>query len=48
MDMHNPALDEMMKTSDDQKAQTTSTLDLKEPYNTWSDRFKYKKSDSQL
>ncbi len=48
MDMNNPALEEMTKLNDDQKAQTTSTLDLKEPFSTWSDHFKYQKPAGSL
>jgi hypothetical protein len=46
MDMKNPSLEAMNALSDDQKAQTTSTLDLKEPYSTWSDHFKYQQPGS--
>lgn len=46
MTPHNPSLEEMMSTKEDQKAQTTSTLDLKEPFTTWSDHFKYQKTGS--
>jgi hypothetical protein len=35
-----------MATSEDEKAKTTSTLDLKEPFTTWSDHFKYQKTGS--
>jgi hypothetical protein len=48
MTPHNPSLDEMMATSEDEKAQTTSTLDLKEPYSTWADHFKYQKPAGSL
>jgi hypothetical protein len=46
MDMHNPSLDGMNTLSEDEKAQTTSTLDLKEPFTTWSDHFKYQTTPS--
>ena len=46
MIMNNPALEEIMTTSEDEKAQTLSTLDLKEPYTTWSDHFKYQNTGS--
>lgn len=46
MTPHNPSLDNMMAISEDKKAQTTSTLDLKEPFSTWSDHFKYQKTGS--
>jgi len=48
MQPHNPSLEKMMATSEDQKAQTTSTLDLKEPFSTWSDHFKYQKPIGSL
>lgn len=47
MEIQNPALDEMTTTKQNQKANTTSSMDLKDPFPTWSDDFKYKKSDSQ-
>jgi hypothetical protein len=47
MEPHNPALDEMRTPKKSQKANTTSSMDLKDPFPTWSDDFKYKKSDSQ-
>jgi hypothetical protein len=46
MDIHNPALAEMMTTPEDEKAHTISTMDLKEPFTTWSDHFKYQKPGS--
>jgi len=47
MQFQNPALDEMMIPKDDSKPHTTSSMDLKEPFPTWSENFKYKKSNSQ-
>lgn len=47
MQPHNPSLEEMMITPEDEKAHTTSTMDLKEPFPTWSDHFKYQKPGSQ-
>jgi len=47
MEPQNPALDEMMTNKQSQKANTTSSMDLKEPFPTWSENFKYKKSNSQ-
>jgi hypothetical protein len=46
MEFQNPSLQELEMTRDDQKATTTSTLDLKEPFTTWSDHFKYQKTGS--
>jgi len=43
---HSPSLEEMMTTPEDQKAHALSTLDLKEPFTTWSDHFKYQKPGS--
>jgi len=43
---HNPSLETMMTPSEDEKAHTTSTLDLKEPLTTWSEHFKYLKPGS--
>ena len=45
MELHNPALEEMI-TPENQKANTTSSMDLKEPFPTWSDHFKYQKHGS--
>jgi len=47
MQIQNPALEEMMTTKENQKANTTSTMDLKDPFPTWGDKFKYQKSNSQ-
>jgi hypothetical protein len=47
LENHNPALDEMTTTKQIKKANTTSSMDLKEPFPTWNENFKYKKSDSQ-
>lgn len=44
MQIHNPALDEIMTTKAKHKANTTSTMDLKDPFPTWGDHFKYQKS----
>ena len=46
MEFQNPSLEELEAIKDDQKAQTTSTLDLKEPFSTWSDHFKYQQTGS--
>jgi len=46
MNINNPALTEMMTTPEDEKAHTISTLDLKEPFTTWSEHFKYQKPGS--
>lgn len=46
MDIHNPALDEMMTIPEAEKAKTTSSMDLKDPLSTWSDQFKYQKPGS--
>ena len=46
MVMHNPSLEEMMTTKESEKAQTKSSMDLKEPFPTWSEHFKYQKSGS--
>ena len=46
MENHNPSLETMMTPSEDEKAHTTSTLDLKEPLTTWSEHFKYLKPGS--
>jgi len=46
MNFQNPSLETLNSISEDQKAQTTSTLDLKEPFSTWSDHFKYQKTGS--
>lgn len=40
MQIHNPSLDKMMATKENQKANTTSSIDLKESTKTWKDYYK--------
>ena len=46
MEIHNPALDEMMTTSENHKANTISSTDLKEQLTTWRDYYKNQKPGS--
>jgi hypothetical protein len=46
MNFQNPTLDEMEKKASSSESTTTSTLDLKEPFSTWSDHFKYQNTGS--
>jgi hypothetical protein len=46
MNFQNPTLDEMEKKANTSESTTTSTLDLKEPFSTWSDHFKYQNTGS--
>ena len=41
MQIHNPSLERMNEIPEDQKAHTTSTLDLPDSLYSWSDHFKY-------
>jgi hypothetical protein len=46
MEFQNPSLEAYQESLNGAKAQTTSTLDLKEPFSTWSDHFQYQKTGS--
>jgi hypothetical protein len=46
MNFQNPSLEAYEESLNGAKAQTTSTLDLKEPFSTWSDHFQYQKTGS--
>ena len=46
MEFHNPSLEELEAQENNSEATTTNTLDLKEPFTTWSDHFKYQKTGS--
>ena len=46
MEPHNPALEEMT-SNQNKKANTTSTMDLENPFPTWNEHFKYQKTNLQ-
>jgi hypothetical protein len=46
MEPHNPAFEEMT-SKQNKKANTTSSMDLENPFPTWNEHFKYQKSESK-